>query len=128
MKLYNIVNNLIIESVNREPINKAIDQRYRVYLRYDDEEDNGGKNDRFVEVYCYGVSKAGNDVIRAYQIGGDTSTIQPGWKLFRVDRIMDLRLVGDNYAINEPRPLFNPNGDRSMIRIYNIIDFTKKRK
>jgi len=121
MKLYNIVNNLILESVSRPQITDVMDGRRLVGLRYDDEEDPGGKGQRWVEVYCYGVSKAGNDVIRVYQIGGDTKTIQPGWKLFRVDRMLDFQKLGGTF--NEPRPLFNPNGDRSMIRIYKITQF-----
>jgi hypothetical protein len=121
MKLYNIVNNLILESVSRPQITDVMDGRRIVGLRYDDEEDPGGKGQRWVEVYCYGVSKAGNDVIRVYQVGGDTKTIQPGWKLFRVDRMLDFQKLGGTF--NEPRPLFNPNGDRSMIRIYKITQF-----
>jgi hypothetical protein len=121
MKLYNIVNSLILESVSRNQIVDVMDNRRLVSLRYDDEEDPGGKGQRWVEVYCYGVSKAGNDVIRVYQIGGDTKTIQPGWKLFRVDRMLDFQKLGGKF--NEPRPLFNPNGDRSMIRIYKITEF-----
>ncbi len=121
MKLYNIVNNLILESVSKPQITDVMDSRRLVSLRYDDEEDPGGKGQRWVEVYCYGVSKAGNDVIRVYQIGGDTKTIQPGWKLFRVDRMLDFQKLGGTF--NEPRPLFNPNGDRSMIRIYKITQF-----
>ena len=53
----------------------------------------GGKGKRWVEIYCYGVSKAGNDVVRVYQVGGDTKTIQPGWKLFRVDRMDALKKI-----------------------------------
>jgi predicted DNA-binding transcriptional regulator YafY len=123
MKLYNIVNSLILESVNRESILKAIDKKYRVTFRYDDEEDPGGKGQRWAEIYCYGDSKAGNAVLRAYQIGGDTKTVQPGWKLFRVDRMMDFKIVGIENAFTEPRPLFNPNGDKSMIRIHRITKF-----
>ena len=51
----------------------------------------------------------------------DTKTIQPGWKLFRVDRMNGLRKLGGNFY--EPRKLFNPNGDKDMIEIYNIIKF-----
>jgi hypothetical protein len=59
--------------------------------------------------------------VRVYQLGGDTKTIQPGWKLFRVDRMNGLRKLGGQFY--EPKPLFNPNGDKDMIQIYNILNF-----
>ena len=68
-----------------------------------------------------GSSLRDNDMIRVYQVGGDTKTIQPGWKTFRTDRMNDFRVLGGTF--NEPRPLFNPTGDRSMKRIYKITQF-----
>lgn len=121
MKLYNIVESLILEVANRSDI-MDIMQKHRISeLYYDDGEDPGGKGRRWIEIYAYGKSKAGNDVIRAYQIGGDTKTIQPGWKLFRVDRMNGFKKLGGTF--NEPRPLFNPTGDKDMIQIYKITDF-----
>ena len=93
-------------------------------LYYDDNEDPGGKGKRWVEIYCYGSSLAGNDVVRVYQVGGDTKTIQPGWKLFRVDRMDGLRKLSGTFS--EARPLFNQNGDKDMTKIYNITNFNKQ--
>jgi hypothetical protein len=121
MKLYNIAESLILETISRDAILDVMRGHRLVSLRYDDEEDPGGKGQRWIEVYCYGQSKAYNDVIRVYQVGGDTKTIQPGWKLFRVDRMMDFQKLGGTF--NEPRDKFNPNGDKSMIRIYEITKF-----
>ena len=60
-------------------------------LYYDDDEDPGGKGRRWIQMYIVMEHhKAGNDVVRVYQVGGDTKTIQPGWKLFRVDRMNSL--------------------------------------
>lgn len=121
MKLYNLLEHIILEQVNRSEIENAMEKRRIVSLRYDDTEDPGGKGQRWVEIYAYGVSLAGNDIIRVYQVGGDTKTIQPGWKTFRVDRIEGFQTLGGTF--DEPKPLFNPNNDKSMSRIYKITQF-----
>ena len=121
MKLYSLLEGVILEQANRSEIEDAMEKRRIVSLRYDDKEDPGGKGQRWIEIYCYGVSLKGNDIIRVYQIGGDTKTIQPGWKTFRTDRINNFQILGGTFE--EPRPLFNPNGDDSMTRIYKITQF-----
>jgi hypothetical protein len=121
MKLYNLAEGLILEVANRNSIMKIMDGKRLASVYYDDGEDPGGKNKRWIEIYCYGVSKAGNDIVRVYQIGGDTKTIQPGWKTFRIDRMNNLEMLGGKFY--EPRSLFNPNGDKDMIQIYNILKF-----
>jgi hypothetical protein len=121
MKLYSLFKSLILEVANKNEIEEAMNKRRIVTLRYDDEEDPGGKGQRWVEVYCYGSSLAENDIIRVYQLGGDTKTIQPGWKTFRTDRINGFSLLGGTF--NQPRELFNPKGDKSMNRVYKITEF-----
>jgi len=124
MKLYESLKSLILEIVGKDQIVNAMDGRNVCSLNYDDNEDPGGKGTRWIEIYCYGSSKAGNDVIRVYQIVGDTKTIQPGWKMFRVDRMMNFNILSGRF--NEPRTKWNPNGDKDMINVYKIIDFTKQ--
>jgi len=121
MTLYNLAESLILEVASRSTIMDCMNGKRIAELYYDDGEDSGGKGKRWIEIYAYGKSKAGNDVIRVYQLGGDTKTIQPGWKLFRVDRMNGLRKLGGTFS--EPRRLFNPNGDKDMITLYNIINF-----
>ena len=121
MKLYNLAESLILEIASKSDIMDGMAQRRFMELNYDDEEDPGGKGKRWIQMYCYGTSLAGNDVVRVYQAGGDTKTIQPGWKLFRVDRMKNLRKLGGSF--NEAKPLFNPTGDKDMIKIYNITQF-----
>ena len=121
MTLYNIAESLILEVAGKSTIMDCMIQKRIVEVYYDDDEDPGGKGRRWVEVYCYGTSKAGNDVVRVYQVGGDTKTTQPGWKLFRVDRMNALKKLSGTFS--EPRPLFNPTGDKDMVKIYNITKF-----
>jgi len=136
MDIFNIAQSLLTEVANkttvldcmepRERFDKRENKNIRYYniaeVYYDDQEDPGGKGRRWIEIYGYGVSKAGNDIVRIYQIGGDTKTIQPGWKTFRTDRMGGLRKLSGKFT--EPRPLFNPSGDKDMIKIYKLIDFT----
>ncbi len=122
MKLYNIVENLILETASRNNIMKCITDRRIAEVYYDDDQDPGGEGKRWIEIVCYGSSLADNDVVRAYQLRGDTKTIEPGWKLFRVDRFLgDIKVLEDTF--NTPRQNFNPNGDKSMKRVYAITKF-----
>lgn len=75
---------------------------------------DGGE--RSVEPFCYGVSSAGNEVLRGFQIGGYSESGNPvGWKLFRVDEISRIVLTNNTFQGN--RPFYNPN-DKAMTTIY----------
>jgi hypothetical protein len=39
----------------------------------------------------------------------------PGWRLFKVDKIVSFKPTGENFET--ARPNYNPNGDKSMISI-----------
>jgi predicted DNA-binding transcriptional regulator YafY len=124
MKLYNLYKDIILESITRNAIIDAINNHYRVKIYYSGDGDTPAGH-RTIEVYAYGTSKAGNPVIRAYQLFGETKTIIPQWKLFRVDRIISWEPTG--WVFNKPIsdrdstiPKYNPNGDKSMIgTVYN---------
>jgi hypothetical protein len=121
MNLYNLAESLILEVATKSDIMDIMQKRRIAELYYDDNEDPGGKGKRWVQMYAYGNSLAGNDVVRVYQVGGDTKTIEPGWKLFRVDRMNGLRKLGGTF--DEAKPLFNPTGDKDMTQIYYITQF-----
>jgi len=121
MNLYNLAESLIFEVATKSDIMDIMQKRRIAELYYDDNEDPGGKGKRWVQMYAYGNSLAGNDVVRVYQVGGDTKTIEQGWKLFRVDRMNGLRKLGGTF--DEAKPLFNPTGDKDMTQIYYITQF-----
>lgn len=78
---------------------------------------NGGL--RIVEPFCYGVSSAGNEVLRAYQIGGYSESGNPiGWKLFKVCQMSNLHITDKHFT--NIRTGYNPN-DSAMITIYSHI-------
>ena len=129
MKLYNLYEQLILETVSATHVGVAIDGHYRVKFYYDgDETLNAGW--RTVEVYGYGLSTAGNPVIEAYQIWGVTDTKRLRWKLFRLDRISGWEKTGwiFNAPISDPSrdpsvPAYNPSGHGAMSTVYKKAKF-----
>ena len=119
---------ILEESAGVDDVTSAIDNHTRVIINYR----SGGKDDasgpRVIEVYVYGLSKAGNPVIRAFQPYGDTTTKVPSWKMFRLDRIVEWRATEQRFS----RPAdeyykwlgkFNKEGDKSMSAVFKIARF-----
>jgi hypothetical protein len=134
IKLEKILNNIISESeLITEGVmtpNKVIDimnNRQRINIWYDSGDgQNTGK--RTIDIYAYGLTKAGNRVIRAFQPFGDTKTKKPAWKFFILDKI--IKMEPTNFKIYSPIsdlsqdfPKWNENGDKSMSTVYKIINF-----
>ena len=120
MKLYNSFKSLIVEVTSMETVVDAIKNRKRVVIYYDGDEP-GGKGLRVIEPVCFGYSKADNPVLRAWDEEGSSHTAYkgeqplPGWRLFRVDKILSFKPTAENF--NTPKPGYNPRGDRSMKRV-----------
>ena len=120
MKLYNITKNLILEVASIESVINSIRNKNRVIIYYDGEEP-GGRGLREIEPVCFGYSKRGNPVLRAWDLEGAShrgfkgEKPLPSWRLFRLDRIMSLTQTGNNFET--PRPNYNPIGDKSMNRV-----------
>ena len=119
---------LLEESVNAQDINDAIDNHERVIINYHSDGKDSAVGPRVIEVYAYGLTKAGNPVIRAFQPYGDTTSKVPSWKLFRLDRIDDWQPTGQKFT--EPASdyypgtgAFNPNGDKTMGVVYKVAQF-----
>lgn len=110
------------EGVSVTSVSDAIKGRYKVTINYKGDPKHGiAPGLRTIETYVYGLTKAGNPCIRAYQPYGDTASKVPSWKLFRLDRIISWK---PTFAlITKPAPKFNPNGDGSMSKVFSIINF-----
>ena len=78
------------------------------------------KNDlRKVEPFVLGIANNGNILLRAFQVGGEsTDSSSYSWKLFTVNKISELRLSGENFR--GERTLYNPN-DSVFNEIYARI-------
>lgn len=96
--------------MDRPEICEAIRELRLIELRYD-------WGYRLVEPHAYGRNYKGDELLRCYQIGGESESGQPvGWKLFRVDDITSLHIRADRFA--GPRPGYNPNDKALDARIY----------
>ena len=120
MKLQETLKDLICEIASIDSVVDAIKQKQRVIIYYDGDEP-GGRGIREIEPVCLGVSKAGNKVLRAWDNEGSSHTAYlgdqplPGWRLFRLDKILSNKPTGEVY--NEIRPDYNLNGDKSMVSV-----------
>lgn len=121
-----VQSNRIITSMKNRMINKI----------YYDGDETMRPGWRSIEIYCYGTSTAGNDVIRAWQRegvsdtpngnGSDPLTKKPGWRLFRLDGISSFANTGLNFeadpaTLQRTRPYYNAR-DKQMNHIYYAID------
>ena len=119
MKLIDTFKSVLLEVASIESLSDAINKRRKVIIYYDGDEP-GGKGLREIEPICFGYSKADNPVLRAWDNSGASHTGYkgeqplPGWRLFRVDKILSFKPTGETF--NEPKPGFNPNGDKGIVR------------
>lgn len=112
---------LLTEGVSSTDVKAAIDGKYNVNIYYRDYEDGTPPSRRYIQVYVYGKSKAGNDVIRAFQIfGGSKRGKKNGyWKMFRLDRIdgwfpTKFRWTKPVSDYDPSIPNYNRQGDKTM--------------
>lgn len=120
MKLYNLFKGLILEVASIDYIVKAIKNKDIVIINYDGDEP-GGKGLREIEPVCFGYSKAGNPVLRAWDKEGASHRHYlgkkplPGWRFFRVDKILSFQITGKKFT--QQRPNYNQIGDKLMSRV-----------
>lgn len=110
---------ILCEAVANGDIIYAIEHQQVIRFYYEGDE-NTPSGVRSGEVYAFGRSKDGNDIVRIYQLRGATSSYNMEFKTFRVDKMSNIEFVREFYR---PRPNFNPNDDRSMDKVYKIVEF-----
>ena len=96
--------------MNQEII-EAIENKNLIEFNYDGEA-------RVVEPHCYGLSTKGNEVLRAYQVDGYSSSGNMGWKMYdigKADEINVLKDTFDNARIGYKR------GDKGIEEIYSEL-------
>jgi predicted DNA-binding transcriptional regulator YafY len=120
MKLQESLKGLICELASIDDVVDCIKNKKKCVIYYDGDEP-GGRGLRDIEPVCLGVSKAGNKVVRAWDNEGSSHTAYkgeqplPGWRLFRLDKILSLKPTGENFT--EMKPGYNINGDKSMVSV-----------
>ena len=126
MKLNESLRGLICEIASIGSVQDAINRKQVITVYYDGDEP-GGRGIREVEPVALGKSKAGNLVMRGWDREGASHTAYkgeqplPGWRLFRLDKILSLKPTGEVY--NQPHPGYNFNGDKSMVSVITIAKF-----
>ena len=91
-----------------EQICNAINSQRIIEFYYDGEL-------RVVEPHCYGVTTAGNDGLRAYQVDGYSSSGNFGWKMYNMGKAENLNVT--ELTFSSARTGYNPN-DKGMSEIY----------
>lgn len=120
MTLMDTTRSLILEIASVDSIVNAIKNKDIVIIYYDGDEP-GGRGLREIEPVCFGYSKADNPVLRAWDSQGASHTDYtkeqplPGWRLFRVDKILSFKPTGKKFT--ELKPNYNLTGDKSMNRV-----------
>ena len=110
---------LIREDASVDAINNAVNNMHPVRIVYYGPSGTG-TGEREIYPVAYGISTAGNPVVRAFQPQGSTSTEVPAWKFFRLDRIK--KWENDNSRTFNPDELngFNDKGDEQIETLYAI--------
>jgi len=126
MKLQESLKGLLCEIASIGSVQDAVNRKQVITIYYDGDEP-GGRGIREVEPVALGKSKAGNLVMRGWDREGASHTAYkgekplPGWRLFRLDKILSLKPTGEVY--NQPHPGYNFNGDKSMVSVITIAKF-----
>lgn len=126
MNLTNTLKGLLTEIASIQTVQDAVNGR-KVCVIYYDGDEPGGRGLREVEPVALGKSKAGNLVMRGWDREGASHTGYkgeqplPGWRLFRLDKILSMKPTGEVY--NTPKPNYNFNGDKSMVSVITIAKF-----
>lgn len=110
---------LIKEDASVDAINNAVNNMHPVRIAYNGPSGTGN-GERLIYPVAYGLSTAGNPVVRAFQPKGSTSSEVPAWKFFRIDRIKSWE--NDNSTTFDPSQLngFNESGDEQIETLYAI--------
>ena len=127
MRLQESLKQLIVEIASVDSVVDAIKKRQKCIIYYDGDEP-GGRGLRQIELVCLGRMRGTNNLaLRAWDEEGPSHTGYegeqplPGWRLFRLDKILSLK--PSNETFTQMRPNFNPNGDKSMQSIIIIAKF-----
>ena len=126
MKLTETLKGLLLEIASMETVLDCVRNKKTCIIYYDGDEP-GGKGLRQIEPVAIGYSKAGNLVVRAWEDSGSShrgylkTRPMPGWRFFRLDKILSMKPTGEIF--NQIRPNFNPNGDKSMNRVILVSKF-----
>ena len=124
--LYEKLKGVLNEDVAYGDVLRAIRNHKYVEMYYDDTKlgDEGNpRGRRIIMPLAIGLTKAGNPVVRAYQVnGGNSRTGAPDYVYCRLDRVVSWREMDKTFKA-PPDDRFNYNGDRTMGRFDDNAKF-----
>ena len=125
MKLYEKIlkeMKLLKEDVSINDINDSITSMRPAIINYiNNEGEKQAQGERKIYPIAYGISTAGNPVIRAFEKEGDTATKVPAWKLFIVPNIISWKTIDNETFKDEELIGINKNGkDKQIQTLYNV--------
>lgn len=122
LNLCEILQKVLNESVGSNEVTDAIRNHNYVEITYVDEKSNApGK--RLIQPYAYGITCAGNEALRAFQVEGDSLRGKPAWKLFLLKRMTSWRPRKQTFNITpreqgyDSAPEYNRNGDKTLCHV-----------
>lgn len=122
-----IIAPLLREAIDMDSVADAIDNKYYVRIKYDDEMEGDQGNPRGIRVIqplAMGLTKRGNAVLRAFQNNGNaTRRGAPKYKFFRLDRIKSWIPMRNKHFFTPPNELYNYEDDMSMHPMYKNAQF-----
>lgn len=129
LNLYEILQKVLNESVGSQDVVDVINGHNYVEITYDDEK-NHVIGSRLIQPYAYGLSMAGNEVLRAFQVSGASLRGEPAWKTYRLDRILSWRPRKQTFSVPPPMQGYSTNdynevGDGSMSTVYAQAKFDR---
>lgn len=90
-------------------ISSAIKNKQVISFQYD-----GGQ--RTAEPHYYGTGSAGQELLRAYQTSGASSSgNSEGWKLFKVDGMTSIEVTSNQFT--SARSGYNSTSDKQIINL-----------
>ncbi len=98
----------------KSSICNAIKSRRQISIFYD-------KKARIIDPYLIGTTTAGNEALRAYQIGGYSEKGGlPDWRLFTLKKISGVEVLDTSFAV---RSDYNPD-DKGMVQFSCRVEKT----
>jgi len=110
---------LIVEAVQKNRIINSMDNNIVNLIYYQDPKSDVKSGYRSIEIYAYGVTKAGNPAIIAWLRNDFSKTLRSGkkrdavrWRIFRLDRITSFQNTVQKFDsssafVQKERPYLN---------------------
>lgn len=122
--------NLLNESASINDVNFSISEMHPAEITYTNE--NGEKKaegPRKIYPVAYGISTAGNPVVRAFEEEGDTATRVPSWKLFLISNINSWETVdSETFDASKLVGINKAGRDEQISTLYTVAPIGKVSK